>query len=176
MPQMLDTSFEHSLIYICDHDERGALGLIINRTLSLSLGEIFQQMDITSHQLEQSHLSVYDGGPVDPTHGLVLYQSNDLSTSWEGTQRFTHDICINSSREILQSISIGAGPSSFLMALGHTGWAPGQLDQEIQDNAWLTCAADPVIMFACPAEKRLERAAQSLGIELHNLSSDLGHA
>ena len=175
MPQMLDPSFDHTLTYICDHDERGALGLIVNRTLNLELGEVLEQMDINVDKPEIRHREVFEGGPVDPTHGLVLHLAS-AAKSWEMTHYFSNDMCISSSRDILQDIAIGKGPANFLVALGHAGWGPGQLEAELADNAWLTCPADPAIIFATPVEQRLEKAAESIGVNLHRLSIDTGHA
>lgn len=172
---MLDPSFEHTLTYICDHDERGALGLIVNRTLNLDLGEVLEQMNISVDNPEVRHREVFEGGPVDPTHGLVLHLADGVKT-WDGTHLFSHDMCISSSRDILEDIAIGKGPVNFLVALGHAGWGPGQLETELVDNAWLTCPADSSIIFATPIEQRLDKAAESLGVDLRNLSPDTGHA
>jgi putative transcriptional regulator len=175
MPQMLDPSFEHTLIYICDHDERGALGLIVNRTLNMSLGEVLEQMDIEVPNPQVRHRTVYEGGPVDPTHGLVLHNEEE-GQNWSGTHRFGHGLCISSSRDILEDIATGKGPSHYLVTLGHAGWSPGQLEEELSANAWLTCSADPEIMFATAVELRLQKAAALLGIDLNNISTDTGHA
>ena len=175
MPQMLDPNFEHTLTYICDHDERGALGLIVNRKLNLDLGEVLEQMNIPVHDPQIRHRVIYEGGPVDPTHGLVLHQTGD-SSQWAGTHQFANDMCISSSRDILEDIAIGKGPANYLVTLGHAGWGPGQLEDELSNNAWLTCSADPAIIFATPAESRLQQAARLIGIDLANLSADAGHA
>ncbi len=172
---MLDPNFAHTLTYICDHDERGALGLIVNRTLNLELGEVLEQMDIEVERPEIRHREVYEGGPVDPTHGLVLHQSAE-SRKWAGTHRFSNDMCISSSRDILQDIATGRGPANFLVTLGHAGWGPGQLEAELAENAWLTCPADITIIFATSAELRLNKAAELIGINLGNISTDTGHA
>ncbi len=175
MPQMLDTRFSRTLTYVCDHDERGALGLVINRRLDMDLAEIFQQMDIEQSAPWTGHREVYEGGPVDPAHGLILHHATK-DQEWAGTHRFNHDICISSSRDILQDIAAGRGPEHFLVILGHAGWGPGQLEDELAENAWLTCPADPAIIFATAVENRLQKAAESLGIDLTNLSSQTGHA
>lgn len=175
MPHMLDASFEHTLIYLCDHDERGALGIIVNRTLAMNLSEVFEQMEIEIQDPQIRHRPVYEGGPVDPTHGLVIHPPED-GKNWNGTQRFNEHICISSSRDVLEDIANGKGPVNYLVTLGHAGWGPGQLEEELGANAWLTCPADTSIFFTKPVEQRLDKAAALLGIDLSNLSSETGHA
>ena len=174
MPQMLDPNFEHTLTYICDHDERGALGLIINRTIDMYLGDVLAHMELDVADPAIHHRPVYEGGPVDPTHGLVLHP--DCEKRWNATHLLEGSICLSSSRDILEDIAAGEGPPDFLVTLGHAGWGPGQLENELAENAWLTCPADPTIMFATPPEMRLQKAAGLLGVDLNAISTDTGHA
>ncbi len=173
MPQMLEGYFAKTLIYICDHDERGALGLIVNRQLDMDINDILQEMKIPTSQT--INRSIFDGGPVDPTHGLVLHQGNK-NMEWPGSHLFSHDIYISSSREILQAIANDSGPQRSMLILGHSGWGPGQLEEELAQNTWLSVPADIDILFSTPVEAKLQKAADSLGIDFVNLSSHAGHA
>lgn len=175
MPQMQDAHFAQSLTYICEHDERGALGVVINRTLEMNFGDILTQMDIVLDNPKIGHREVYDGGPIEPTHGLILHRTAE-EQSWLGTHSFGQGICISSSRDILEDIAKGRGPREFLIALGYAGWAAGQLEDELANNAWLTCPADPNIIFSNASKSKLDQAANILGINLSQLSSETGHA
>ncbi len=175
MPQLLDSDFAQSLIYVCEHDERGALGVIINRTMEMDFGEILEQMDIDFDKSSIGHRKVFEGGPVEPTHGLILHRALQ-DKSWLGTHSFGHGICISSSRDILEDIAVGAGPKEFIIVLGYAGWGPDQLEQELANNAWLTCPADPDIIFSNSSISKLDQAADILGINLNQLSSESGHA
>ncbi len=170
---MLEGYFAQSLIYICDHDERGALGLIVNRQLDMTLNDILKEMKIPTTQTYPA--AIYDGGPVDPTHGLVLHQVTQ-DKAWPGTYRFSHDICISSSKEILQAIANNNGPEDFLLILGHSGWGPGQLEEELAKNTWLSVPADLDIIFSTPVQAKLHKAAETLGIDFMNLSTESGNA
>ncbi|MDO6462249.1 YqgE/AlgH family protein [Granulosicoccaceae sp. 1_MG-2023] len=173
MPQMQDPSFEYTLTYICDHDEQGALGLVINRPLPVSFQEVIEQTGLDSHG-GLTGIPVFEGGPVDPGHGLVLH--TDSGRDWSATHHFTPPVCISSSRDVLADIAAGHGPDAYLIALGHAGWAPGQLEDEVAANAWLTCPADLTILFATPAQDKLDAAMKTLGISFADLSTDSGHA
>ena len=175
MPQMQDSHFAQSLTYVCEHDERGALGVVINHTLEMDFGEILGQMDIEFDNPKIGHRKVYDGGPVEPTHGLILHRTLQ-NQSWLGTHSFGHGICISSSRDILEDIANGKGPQEFLIALGYAGWGAGQLEEELANNAWLTCPADPDIIFSNASISKLDQAAKILGINLSQLSTETGHA
>lgn len=175
MPQMQDAHFAQSLTYICEHDDRGALGVVVNRTLEMNFGNILEQMDIALSNPKIAHREVFGGGPIEPTHGLILHRTLDAQ-SWLGTHSFGHGICISSSRDILEDIAKGLGPQEFLIALGYAGWAAGQLEDELANNAWLTCPADPDIIFSNSSTSKLDQAANLLGINLSQLSSETGHA
>ncbi len=170
---MLEGYFSQTLVYICDHDKRGALGLIVNRKLDMEIGEVLQEMQIPV--TKTYHSAVYDGGPVDPSHGLILYPCAQKS-AWPDTYQFSHNVCISSSREILQAIGKDNGPKKFLLLLGHSGWGPGQLEEELAQNTWLSVPADLDILFSVPVESKLQRAADKLGIDLGNISTETGHA
>ena len=173
MPQMQDPNFELTLTYVCDHDEHGALGIVVNRTLPISFQEVLEQTGLDTNT-SLTGVPIYEGGPVDPGHGLVLH--TDTERDWDATHHFTKPVCISSSRDILADIACGDGPDAYLLALGHAGWAPGQLENEIAENAWLTCPADLTILFGTPPADKLDAAMRSLGINFTDLSTETGHA
>jgi putative transcriptional regulator len=173
MPALADPNFHHTTTYICEHDEDGALGVVINRPLSMRLGEILEHMDIRHAPEDILTRPVYMGGPVQSDRGFVLHEPIG---DWEATLQVTDKIGITSSRDILQAIAEGTGPEKSIVTLGYAGWGAGQLEQEIADNAWLSGPADSHIVFDIPSEQRWEAAAASLGVDLNLLSSDAGHA
>jgi len=173
MPQMDDPNFRHTLTYLIEHGEQGALGFIINREIGIDLGEVFQQMEIEPAFTTDTRAAVFEGGPVSQEHGLVLHPSGK---TWESSRDFTHGITLSSSRDILVDIAAGCGPKKALVLLGHSGWAPGQLEEELSSNAWLTCPAEIDIMFDTDTEARLQAAADLIGVNLTSIVSDYGHA
>jgi len=173
MPALADPNFYHTVTYICAHNEDGAMGIIINRPLGLSLGEVLQQMEIPARSEIIERIPIYQGGPVQSNRGFVLHQPLQ---KWDSCIGITNDIGIATSRDILQAIAVGEGPEQSLIALGYAGWAPGQLEKEIMDNSWLNAPADTGIIFNTPIEQRWHAAAGLMGIDLEKLSIDVGHA
>jgi len=173
MPHMQDPNFAHSLSYICEHDDEGAMGVIINRPLDFDLPSLFEHLDIDALQPTQG--AVYGGGPVARERGFILHRQHD-DEHWEASVSIGEGICLTSSVDILQAMANGRGPRDVLVALGYAGWGPGQLDAEILRNDWLSCPADLDIMFATPAEQRLKAAAASLGVDLSLLTAHSGTA
>ena len=174
MPGMAETNiFSRALTYICQHDKNGAMGLIVNREIDLTIGDIFLQMNITPGDLGITHRQAHMGGPVDQKHGFVLH-SSDLA--WSSSVRIGEGVSITSSRGVLESLACGRGPKNAIIALGYAGWTAGQLELELQQNAWLTCPASAEIIFEVDSEKKLDAAAASLGIDFSQLSSITGHA
>lgn len=173
MPQMQDPNFRHTLTYLIEHGEHGALGFIINRTLDIDLHEVFDQMDIETDSGIAANGPVFEGGPVDQEHGLVLHPSG---STWDSSKDFGHGITLSSSRDILVAMANGTGPEDCLVVLGHSGWGPGQLESELANNAWLHCEADHHVMFNADIDGRLSAAADLLGIKLSNVVQDTGHA
>jgi len=174
MPSLkYDPNFGQSLTYICEHNENGAMGLIVNQPLDLDIRELFAQMQIpfdTKTELEQS---VYCGGPVDSERGFILHQP---SGEWEASIQIQDEVNISTSRDILRAMASGNGPEKTLTALGYAGWAGGQLEQEMAQNSWLSCPANAQILFDTPVEQRLQAAAQLIGVDLGRISSQAGHA
>lgn len=170
---MDDPNFQLTLTYLIEHGEHGALGFIINREIGIDLGEVFQQMEIEPDFSIDTRKPVFEGGPVSQEHGLILHPSGE---TWDSSRDFSHGVTLSSSRDILVDIAAGRGPKKALILLGHSGWAPGQLETELTNNAWLTCPADIDIIFDTDTEARLQAAADIIGIKLSNIVSDYGHA
>lgn len=173
MPQMADQNFTQTLTYICDHSREGAMGLVINRPLDLSLKEILAHLDMDTLALAQPTMPVYAGGPVQGERGFVLHSPS--AKPWLSTHEIHPELHLTTSLDILEAIARGEGPERYLIALGYAGWGAGQLEQEIQNNAWLSCPADADILFATDASDRLHAAAAKLGVNLDLISSQTGH-
>jgi len=173
MPGLEDPNFYHSVTYICEHNDEGALGLVVNRPLEMQLGEILQHIHVDDAPLEARQTPVHLGGPVQQDRGFVLHEPLG---DWEATLKVTDRIGITSSIDILHAIARNEGPEHVLITLGYAGWGAGQLEQEMANNAWLSGPANPEILFRTPDEQRWRAAAASLGVDLDLLSGDAGHA
>ncbi len=173
MPSLRDPNFERSVTYICAHNEEGAMGIVINKPLEIDLGEIFQQMEIESPDEETNDRTVFQGGPVHIDRGFILHEADD---SWDSSIVVSNSVSVTTSKDILEAIAAGDGPDKNLIALGYAGWAGGQLEQEMIDNAWLNGPADRDIIFNTPYEQCWQKAADHMGVDLDKLSSDIGHA
>lgn len=174
MPQMQDPRFARSVVYICAYSEdAGAMGLVVNKPLgSLTMGELFAQLDISSGGPVNSR-PVHFGGPVEGGRGFVLHTTD---YNEEASLVVDNNIALTATLDILRAIGEGRGPRRSLFALGYAGWAPGQLDAEIQANGWLSVAADHGIIFDIDHDRKWNRALAKLGVDLTMLSSDAGHA
>ena len=175
MPNMADPNFAKSLTFICEHNEQGALGVVVNRPIEMTVGALFEQVDIPLANDALSQQSVYFGGPVQVDRGFVLHRPTG---GWQSTLVVDADIGLTTSRDILEAMGQGDGPESdgTLVSLGYSGWAPGQIEQELGQNAWLTVAANASIIFDLPPEARLRGAMDLLGVDLASLSEEAGHA
>ena len=173
MPNMVDPNFSGSLTYICEHNDRGALGLIVNRPGDITLGALLGQADITLNNDKWKSVPVYKGGPVQTDRGFVLHRPVG---SWQSTLAVNDVAGLTTSRDVLLSMVAGKGPEKMLVAIGYAGWAAGQLEQEIKQNGWLTVEADLDVVFNMPPEARLNAAMGLLGISFANLSDQAGHA
>jgi putative transcriptional regulator len=181
MPVMGDPRFERSVIYVCAHSSEGAMGIIVNRPAgSIDFPELLVQLDIIKEasqiKLPESveSMKVLKGGPVETGRGFVL-QSSDFFIK-DATLRIDDGICLTATVDILKAIAKGTGPKHAILALGYAGWAPGQLETEIQDNGWLHCDADPDLIFGCDVEEKYQRALRKIGIDPGMLSNEAGHA
>ncbi|POF34724.1 YqgE/AlgH family protein [Roseibium marinum] len=181
MPSMADSRFEHAVIYLCSHTDQGAMGLVVNQVARhLSLEELLVQLDIVNDEsairlpARVRDMNVHKGGPVEVERGFVLH-SDDFTLN-QSTLTIENGICLTATLEILRAMATGTGPSHAMLALGYAGWAPGQLENEIVSNGWLTAPADPDILFDPDFESKWHRALASLGIDPAMLFSDAGHA
>jgi putative transcriptional regulator len=172
MPALSDPNFFHSVTLICEHNADGAMGIVVNHPMDITLNAVFEHMQIASHE-PVGDAPVYSGGPVQPDRGFILHQPVG---DWSSTLRIGDEVAVTTSRDILEALAEGQGPERFLAALGYAGWGPGQLEQEIADNTWLTTPADSDILFALPAAQRWQAAARRLGVDLNLLSGEAGHA
>ncbi|TKB47129.1 YqgE/AlgH family protein [Thalassotalea mangrovi] len=173
MPTLNDPYFTKTVTYICEHNANGAMGLVINIPVRITLKELLRQID-SEHSLQDvSNQRVLAGGPVSPDRGFVLHNSQ---SGWHSSLLLKDDIMITTSKDILQSLGTDKAPDQFIVALGYAGWSAGQLEAEFQQNSWLNTDADKQILFETPIELRWQRAAEKLGIDLGHLSSEVGHA
>ena len=173
MPTLADPNFHGTVTYICEHNDQGAMGIVINRPLNLTLGEVLKEMHISNQEGVIDSQVVYLGGPVQTDRGFVLH---DPVGDWEGMLRVNEEIGITTSKDILQNIARGTGPKRLLVALGYAGWGAGQLEKELADNAWLCGPADNRIIFEIPWQQRWEAAAALMGVDLNHISNQVGHA
>ena len=173
MPNMADPHFANTLIYICEHNDQGALGIVVNKPIDMTLSALFEQINIPLGDSELRETKVHYGGPVQIDRGFVLHRPLG---SWQSTLAVSDELGLTTSKDILEAVGHGNGPANVLVTLGYAGWSADQLEQEIAQNAWLTVAADPEVLFAEPAETRLPAAMKLLGIEFSRLSDAVGHA
>ena len=173
MPNMQEGMFVGTVTYICEHNENGALGIVVNRPISLTLGEMFDQVNIPLHQPGLEKMIVHFGGPVQTERGFVLH---DTPGDWESTLRINEKMALTTSRDILEAMAEGKGPRNMIVSLGYAGWDQGQLEHEITENIWLTVPASEHILFDIPPEERLAAAMALLGVDYASLVEDAGHA
>ena len=173
MPGMADTNFGGAVVFLAEHSAKGALGLVINRPMELDLKSLFERIDLTLDIAPLSTSAVFYGGPVQTDRGFVLHQPLG---AWSSTVTVHGSLGLTSSKDVLEAVAQGTGPERLLVTLGYAGWGPGQLEDEIARNAWLTVEADPDVIFATPVQDRLSRAYGLLGINPAFLSSAAGHA
>ena len=173
MPNMVDPYFAKSLTYICEHNEQGALGVVVNRPIDLSLQALFERINLQLEPRELHDIPVYFGGPVQTDRGFVLHQPVG---EWHSTLRVRDSLGLTTSKDILEAVGKGSGPAKMLVTLGYSGWAAGQLEHELGQNAWLTVEAGEQIIFDLPAEEKLPAAMELLGVDFARLSEDTGHA
>lgn len=174
MPAMGDPNFAQTVSYVCEHNENGAVGIIINRPMpNILLGDLFNQLNIPVDNSAIAGMPVFYGGPVQPDRGFVLHRP---SGQWRSSLALADDIHITTSQDILEAIAQGDGPASPIIALGYAGWGTDQLEEEMARNAWLTCPANSQLLFDTPYHEQWEAAAQILGVDIRTISSDSGHA
>ena len=179
MPSLNDGFFNQSVTFICEHDESGSFGIIINQESQITLQQIIKEMGNNDNSNGDTDCkynkeqSIFIGGPVDQGRGFILHKPKG---EWLSSLKVNDHIALTSSKDILQSIANNNGPEENIIALGYAGWAAGQLEKELASNTWLNCPADEKIIFNTPVEHRWKAAAQLIGVDLTLLSSDAGHA
>jgi putative transcriptional regulator len=178
MPGMADENFAGALVYLCEHSEKGALGLVVNKPVDITLRHLFEKVELNLDRPDLAEQPVFFGGPVQTERGFVLHESlggdgghysSTLSIAGGGLEMTT-------SKDVLEALAGGAGPRRFLVTLGYSGWGAGQLEEEIGRNGWLTVGAEPSILFDTPPAERYDRALALLGVDPRMLSMDAGHA
>jgi len=173
MPGMLDPNFSTTVTLICEHNDEGALGIVINRPTTLKLGGLFEQLSVSDTDPQAADDPVLAGGPVGPERGFVLHGPEQ---SYDNTLAVSENIRLTLSRDILDAMATGEGPQHSLVALGYAGWEAGQLENEMLANSWLNVPATPELVFETPFAERWDLAARTLGVDIACMSSDAGHA
>ena len=174
MPGLVDPNFNHSVTLLCEHNEQGALGLVINRPTELRLADMLEHMKLAHPALDETTHIVHWGGPVQTERGFVIHSEPG---KWESSLRIAEELFITTSKDVLSAIGQGAGPKKFLVTLGYAGWAAGQLESEIKENSWLNTPVDHAILFNLPVATRWEAATRLLGVDVTQLTSGpAGHA
>ena len=205
MPGLEDAAFAKSVVYVCEHSERGALGLVINKPGELSMKSLFDKVDLPLHRQDLVNSPVLQGGPVHTERGFVLHDAmwvdasaepidasasadaatlddtahsaaSDKQSVYASTMAIPGGLEMTTSKDVLEALSMGAGPKRVLISLGYSAWGEGQLESELAENSWLTVGADLAVIFDTPVEQRYERAMKLLGLESWMLSSEVGHS
>ncbi len=177
MPHMADPYFAKSLTYVCEHNDQGALGIVVNRPIDMTLEALFERLSLSLKNSTIADVPVYFGGPVQTDRGFVLHRP---AGEWQSTLKVTAGkggaIGLTTSKDILEAVGRGEGPSKILVSLGYAGWTAGQIEHELTQNAWLTVEAKDAILFDIPAEERLPAAMKLLGVDYALLADQAGHA
>ncbi|KKC99860.1 MULTISPECIES: YqgE/AlgH family protein [Photobacterium] len=177
MPSLQDPHFKRSVVYVCEHNDEGAMGIVINLPIDVSVGSMLEQIKV-ERDLPVAHPAslekpVMIGGPVASDRGFILHNSKE---EYSSSLALTEEIKMTTSTDILPLLGTQNEPSQFLVALGYAGWTAGQLEQELADNSWLTMEADPEVVFETPINERWDKAVAKLGIHSANLSTEIGHS
>ena len=182
MPGMEDEAFAKSVVYLCEHSSRGALGLVINKPTDINLRNLFDKVDLPLGRDDLAGTPVLQGGPVQTERGFVLHEAvhaeggDPAESVYASTMTIPGGLEMTTSKDVLEAIATGAGPRRVLVTLGYSAWGEGQLESELAENSWLTVGADPIVIFDTPIEKRYERALSLLGLQAWMLSPSAGHA
>ncbi len=177
MPGMSDGNFAGSVVYMCEHTERGALGLVINKPVDIDVRGLFEKVNLNLERDDLLSTPVYLGGPVQTERGFVLHEQLDEEGGhYNSSIKIPGGLEMTTSRDVLEAMASGAGPRKVFISLGYSGWSAGQLEDELSRNGWLTVQADPAVIFDTPVAQRYDRALSLLGIDRSVLSLDAGHA
>lgn len=173
MPSLMNSYFDQSVTYMCEHDKNGAFGIVINHVTDITLQDVISEINNTQKTSAACSQNLFVGGPVQQDRGFILHKSDGV---WASTLKVNDEVSLTTSRDILESIAADKGPEDYVIALGYAGWAPGQLEQEFLDNSWLSCSANNEIIFHTPVEQRFQAAADIIGVDMDTISSETGHA
>ena len=182
MPGLEDETFAKSVVYLCEHSERGALGLVINKPSDINLQSLLQKVDLDLRRQDLTDTPVFQGGPVQTERGFVLHDAMQADSEkpedsgYSSTLSIPGGLEMTTSKDVLEALSTGAGPRRVLVTLGYASWGEGQLESELAENTWLTVGADPSVIFDTPIGQRWDRALGLLGLQSWMLSRDAGHA
>jgi putative transcriptional regulator len=183
MPGLEDSMFSKSVVYVCEHTQRGALGLVINKPAEMKMASLFDKLDLPLKRDDVHQSPVFQGGPVQTERGFVLHEAvwtsdagKPRETLYASTMSITGGLEMTTSKDVLEAISGGAGPRRVLISLGYSAWGEGQLESELSENSWLTVDANQAVIFDTPVEKRYDQALALLGLEAWMISSQVGHA
>lgn len=172
LPALADPNFARTVALICQHDDDGAMGVLLNRASEYTLGDVLAQMQIETDDESLRNQIVLAGGPVHPERGFVLHDGGD----WDSTLAITDNLRLTTSRDILEAMARGEGPAQVIVALGCAGWGAGQLEHELGENSWLTAPADAELLFDLPLEQRWQAAAGRIGVDMTRMADYAGHA
>ena len=173
MPKMADPHFSRTLTYVCEHSDQGALGVVVNRPIDMTLQVLFERLSLELGNHGLAGVPIFFGGPVQTDRGFVLHVP---AGNWQATLRVRDAIGLTTSKDILEAVGRGEGPHKILVTLGYAGWSAGQLEHELSQNAWLTVEAKDAIIFDLPAEEKLPAAMELLGVDYARLADEAGHA
>ena len=182
MPGLQDSIFSKSVVYVCEHSERGALGLVINKPSDINLKALFERVELPLFRPDLLNAPVYQGGPVQTERGFVLHEAifaeahKPLESVYAATMTIPGGLEMTTSKDVLEAISTGAGPSKVLISLGYSAWGQGQLESELGENSWLTVDADRSVIFDTPIAQRYDRALLLLGLQAWMITGEAGHA
>jgi putative transcriptional regulator len=180
MPGLREGTFAGTVIYMCEHTEKGALGLVINKPIDIKLKNLFEKVELSLDRADLAEVPVYFGGPVQTERGFVLHErlggEAGKGGHYTSSLRIPGGLEMTTSKDVLEALSHGAGPKKILVTLGYSGWGAGQLEDEMSRNGWINVRAEPGIIFDTPVEQRYDKALSLLGIDANMLSQDAGHA
>ena len=182
MPGLADENFARSVVYLCEHSARGALGLVINKPSDINLKSLFDKVDLPLRRADLTDSPVFQGGPVQTERGFVLHERivadepNESESIYASTMTIPGGLEMTTSKDVLEALSTGAGPRKVLVSLGYSAWGEGQLESEISENSWLTVEADSTVIFDTPVDQRYDKALLLLGLQAWMLSPEAGHA
>ena len=177
MPGIGGDTFAGAVIYLCEHTDKGALGLVINKPIDIKLKNLFEKVELSLDRIDLADSPVYYGGPVQTERGFVLHeQIDDDGSRFNSSLRIPGGLEMTTSKDVLEALASGTGPTKILVTLGYSGWGAGQLEEEMGRNSWINVEAEPEIIFSTPVDQRYDKALSLLGIDPAMLSADAGHA